>query len=408
MMRVTHVVNSIDLRSGGPIYALRATIEHQLSLGYHVSVITTDMQAGEGGYSRTQFLDTIKNDELWVRIPVEIARAFGRGRPWNHLGFSPWASSRVSLWIREHHPHIVHIHGVFAWISSVACRQCWAGRIPYIMEPYGVYDHKCFRSHLWPLKVAYHYCFTLRELHRCARIRVASNQEGMPFRKSARLNRKVAVIPYGVVIPDDSIDQRYSSEMSPTVVYLSRITKKKRPEWVVLACERVRNSYPNLRLVIAGSDDGHLSALNRIVQQNSRGEWVSVLGFAAGEEKRQLLQRASVFVLPSRDESLGAVVLEAMAHGVPVVVTPGVAAHEYVDAAACGLTVEDSIEAVAEGIRKVLQSDRDELGRRGRAYVAEHLTWPAIVERLDELYRNVLRQGSHSQSAPRVTTSCDG
>jgi len=75
-----------------------------------------------------------------------------------------------------------------------------------------------------------------------------------------------------------------------------------------------------------------------------------------------------------------------------VVVTPGVASHIYVDAAGCGFTVEDSVDAVAEGIRKVLLSDRTELGRRGREYVEKHLTWPAVVDKLDELYQSILQK----------------
>jgi glycosyltransferase involved in cell wall biosynthesis len=50
------------------------------------------------------------------------------------------------------------------------------------------------------------------------------------------------------------------------------------------------------------------------------------------------------------------------------------------------------VDAVAEGIRKVLLSDRTELGRRGREYVEKHLTWPAVVDKLDELYQSILQK----------------
>ncbi|MGQ9918667.1 MAG: glycosyltransferase, partial [Bryobacteraceae bacterium] len=84
----------------------------------------------------------------------------------------------------------------------------------------------------------------------------------------------------------------------------------------------------------------------------------------------------------------GVAVVEAMAHGVPVVVTPGVATGEHVRESGCGIVAEDSVEGVAAAIRDVLLADRRELGRRGREYVAKHLTWPIIAEKVEEMYFN--------------------
>ncbi|MEM4188506.1 MAG: glycosyltransferase, partial [Candidatus Hadarchaeum sp.] len=84
-------------------------------------------------------------------------------------------------------------------------------------------------------------------------------------------------------------------------------------------------------------------------------------------------------------------VVEALARGLPAVVTPGVASHIYVDASGCGQTVEDSLEALAWGIEKVLLADRQTLGRAGRAFVESNLTWSAVCNRLIALYDQVCK-----------------
>lgn len=385
-MRILHVINSIDPRSGGPLYAIRHLVEEQLRRGYALHVVTTDIQAGVGGIPREQFRQSVLTDDVWQRVGLTMTRSVGRGRPWNHLGFTPAARRAIKKAIEELKPDLLHVHGVFGWITSAACRVSYRSRIPFILEPYGAYDPLCLWSHSWPLKWAWHVLWGRWELLHAATIKVASEYEAKPFRKSKNLNHKITVIPYGVTL---SVDMSDGKPNYPLVCFISRITKKKRPEWVVAACEMLRNEFPTLKVVIAGSDDGHRKFLEDFIRRKRAETWVEVHDFVEGDAKKELLRQASVLVLPSRDESFGAIVLEALAAGIPAVVTPGVAAGEHVIRSGCGLLVEDTVQHVAEGICAILKSDRAALGRRGREYVKRHLTWRAVADELEAVYRKV-------------------
>lgn len=388
-LSILHVITTLDPWSGGPCYAIRGLVQEQLAQAHQLALVATDMQAGVGGRPAEQFRDELQRDVLWTRTLFKLVRSFGRGRPWNHLGFAPSAKRAIMSTVEVCNPDVIHVHGVFGWITSAACRVARRLRIPYIVEPYGAYDPICLRANLSPLKYMYHFIWGHKEMHLSSGIRVASRREAEPFRRIGCLRRKLFAIPYGVECdaggsdPPGRTGRRFAC-------YISRIAKKKRPEWAVYACEEVRRLFPALELVIAGSDDGHLPVLNKIVSQSGRSKWVHVRGFVAGPEKRDLLRSASLLVLPSIDESLGAVVLEAMAHSVPVVVTPGVAAGEHVLAAGAGVVADDSVPGVARAIINVLSSEPHELGRRGRQYVEQHLAWPRIAEKVEQMYRQAI------------------
>lgn len=394
-LNIVHVVNSLDPRSGGPIYALRALIRHQLERGHCVTVIATDMQAGVGGLSRQAFRRQIELDPLWKAVHFHLLRSWGRGRPWNHLGLALNAGSVVAD-VLDHCSNaatVVHIHGVFSYLSSLASRACYQRKVPYVLEPYGAYDEACFRSNLWPLKLLYHYLFTRWELRHASVVRVASEFEAKPLRRIVGNERgRIVSIPYGVDLPalDNGCGPAARSS-DPTVGFLSRLAKKKRPEWVIQACAKLRSEFPNLRVWIAGSDDGHRRKVEKVIHSLGAQKWVKLDGFLHGEAKEAFFQAITVLVLPSKDESLGAVVLEALAHGVPAVVTPGVAAHEYVDSSSCGFTVPDAVEEVAQGIRRILLANKCELGRRGREYVEKNLIWPIINEKVERLYMTLIQ-----------------
>src|SRR5262249_4179068 len=82
---------------------------------------------------------------------------------------------------------------------------------------------------------------------------------------------------------------------------------------------------PEAHVWIAGNDED--STVPRLEKQAAGlgiSQRIRFLGFVEGIEKRRLLARASVFVLPSQSENFGNAVLEAMAEGCPVVVSPTV------------------------------------------------------------------------------------
>jgi glycosyltransferase involved in cell wall biosynthesis len=237
--------------------------------------------------------------------------------------------------------------------------------------------------------------FVAKDLRLAAAVQATTPAEENELREQFGLNN-VVVIPHGVAAANDAPTDAAAArralnipERAKVLLYLSRLTPKKRPDWIIQAASQLLSEYPDLFTIFAGPDAGAESQLAAAIASSRLNGQVKRFGFVTGEQKRQLFEAADVLVLPSQSENFGVVVVEAMAHGLPVVVTPGVASHIYVDASGCGLTVDDSVDALTDGIRKILQADKTELGRRGREYVRQHLTWQAVADQLELVYCKV-------------------
>jgi glycosyltransferase involved in cell wall biosynthesis len=122
---------------------------------------------------------------------------------------------------------------------------------------------------------------------------------------------------------------------------------------------------------------------------------VQFSGFLSQPECARRLQQADIFVLPSLFECGGAVVLEAMAVGLPVIATAWGGPLDYLDET-CGILVEPSSrDALIEGFANaILQlgasaSLRQQMGRAGHDRACQHFDWERKIDRILDLYASV-------------------
>ena len=114
-----------------------------------------------------------------------------------------------------------------------------------------------------------------------------------------------------------------------------------------------------------------------------------------GVAKQQLLEQASVFALPSFHENFGVSLVEAMAAGVPALVSRDVHLAEDINAAGAGWIVSPDRAAIAAGLREAV-TDSDERARKGQAAsrLATRFAWPIVAGSLKALYERLTPPGS--------------
>lgn len=127
---------------------------------------------------------------------------------------------------------------------------------------------------------------------------------------------KVRVIPNPIPIQESSSDE---VRKPCSLLFLGRLGQRKGVYDLLNAVAALVPRYPDMRVLLGG--DGELDAVRNQADALGIGGHVALLGWVKGGEKARLLNEATVFVLPSYNEGLPMSVLEAMAHGLPVVST---------------------------------------------------------------------------------------
>jgi len=203
---------------------------------------------------------------------------------------------------------------------------------------------------------------------------------------------RIHVIPHGVRIPAAAALGRVSRERGAgdkrMVLFVGAIQRRKNVARLVKAFERMPKGW---RLTLAGATDGYEAATElRAVEESPRRSDIDVPGYVPAGDLASLYGRASIFAFPSLEEGFGIPVLEAMAHGVPVIASRTSALPEAAGDAAILVDPVNIDQLAAELNRLAADEDlRADYIRRG-LHRARQFPWEAAVEKTWEVYRTLL------------------
>ncbi|MEO1521279.1 MAG: glycosyltransferase, partial [Cyanobacteria bacterium J06633_2] len=145
--------------------------------------------------------------------------------------------------------------------------------------------------------------------------------------------------------------------------------------------------------VIAGTGDSDYEThLKKLLLDTGLVQRTRMVGFVEGNTKALYLQGSDVFALTSHSENFGVAVLEALASGLPAVVTPGVALAHLIEHHQFGIVSALDQEKIAAAILTCLnQPDlMGEMGDRARQFILENYTWDKIASQLIETYDAII------------------
>lgn len=198
---------------------------------------------------------------------------------------------------------------------------------------------------------------------------------------------RIRVIPHGVRMRQTAkpVEPEVRDRM---ILFVGAIQHRKNVVRLVEAFERLPKGW---RLVLAGSTKGYgaESILKRIDASCAR-ERIQVLGYVDESELDQLYRRASIFAFPSLDEGFGIPVLEAMAHGTPVLTSDRPSLREVAGDAALLMDPAD-VNRIEEALMCLIANPElaADLSARGLAR-AKDFTWERAVEATYDLYRELV------------------
>jgi len=220
-----------------------------------------------------------------------------------------------------------------------------------------------------------------------------------------RLGVPVVTVPNGVDVPEQrpwglgSKAEKTVRSGRRTALFLGRIYPVKGLPMLVEAWARVRPDGWLLR--IAGPDEaGHRKVIEKAVSAAGLSDVVSFTGPIGHRMKKSVFFGADLFVLPTHSESFGAVVAEALAHGLPVLTTTG-APWSILPESGCGWWVDATANGIAEGLREATILEPETLqamGAKGRALVIAKFGWKNVADLILCTYKSILSDATARHS----------
>jgi glycosyltransferase involved in cell wall biosynthesis len=361
---------------GGPNVAVRAIARGLVRRGIDVTVATTNA-AG------TQSLD------VPVDTPViddgVVYRYFARSVP-GSWKFS-WPMTRW-LWANAGTYDVVHVHALFSYATIPGCRAAARVPVPYILRPLGTLSDWSLGHRRWK-KRPYYALLERPHLAGASAIHVTSIAEADDVARLGYGDR-ARVIPLGVNVgARPSRRARVPSGGEPLrLLFLSRLHEKKNVPLLLRALAAARGARP-IELTVAGDGDpGYRDHLADLANQLGLRDVVSFAGHVDDMAKERAFATADCFVLPSAHENFGLAVAEALAAGLPAIVTQNVALARDVQSSGAGVVTEPTETALASALVWAAEHPATllEMGDRAWQHASRELSWDTTCVRLAELY----------------------
>jgi glycosyltransferase involved in cell wall biosynthesis len=380
-MRILQVIPSYlpEVRYGGPIFATHSLCKALAARGHDVEVYTASHDGSAPKSGAQRILDGI-------RVNYFASDHLRR------LSWAPGLAEKLSKTIGTF--DIVHLQSAFLWPTWAASRIARRMRVPYVLSPRGMLVKEMIRRRNPLVKSAWIAFAERANVERAGALHVTSELEAKELSAFGWKLPPLANIPNGVdeetATGEISADVRDAIRAQPYALFFGRLSWKKGLDRLLRAFAQTQEGM----LVIAGTDDEGLSdSMRKLANGLGLGARARILPRTIlGADKAALYRAARVFVLPSYSENFGNAVLEAMAAGIPVVVTPDVGAAEIVSRSGGGVIAGGEPELLGPAIAQFM---RDELqartsGAAGRLYVQQNCTWQGVAEKMEALYLSLV------------------
>jgi glycosyltransferase involved in cell wall biosynthesis len=334
-LKILHVISSLNPEGGGPAETLRQFTPELIKLGHDVTAVTLDSP-----------------DAAWINSFPGNVIALGPGKSSYQYtaDLVPWLKKNVSQF------DAVVVRAIWQYHSFAVWKALRGSRIPYVVFTHGMLD-PWFKKQ-YPLKHLKKWLYwpwaEYRVLRDARAVLFSSEEECRLARESFWLYRCTEqVVNYGTSAPPGDSEQQkevfYSAfpetRNKRVFLYLSRIHPKKGCDLLINAFASVAKKDETLHLVMAGPDQtGIKTELEKMANQAGIENRITWTGMISGDLKWGAYHSAEVFVLPSHQENFGIVVAEALACGVPALISNKVNIWQEVLADKAGIVADDTLE----------------------------------------------------------------
>jgi glycosyltransferase involved in cell wall biosynthesis len=217
---------------------------------------------------------------------------------------------------------------------------------------------------------------------------VVANSEGLKeLALETNPQQEISVIHNGIDISEFTPNDRKKTEEYLQLICVSRLIERKGIRYLLQAIGELKHE--NIRLTIVG-DGNQLLELKNLTSKLNIEDKVVFKGYLDHSKLAEAYQQSDIFVLPSLNEGMSNALLEALAAGLPVVVTDTGGTSELLDGNGVLVPMGNS-DTIAEAIRGFMHDPARlrQMGMRSRE-IAEGMSWNSVSGKYFEVYKEIV------------------
>lgn len=286
-------------------------------------------------------------------------------------------------------PDLIIFHEVNNFEYIALYKKLIKEKIPYIIIPHGEISKEALKKKWLKKKIAYFLFFNKFIKNALAVQNLSKGEYDKTF-----IAKNKFISPNGIAIPAECKSVRQGEGMR--LLYIGRL------DWVHKGLDRMINALGVIRdfalknhitLDIYGPDVmGRKAVIQEFTQKNELSDIVKIYDPVFGDAKREEIFNHDVFIQTSRFEGQPLSVLEAMAYGMPCILTQGTNLIEEALSQECAYAAGETPEEIGETIKKAFY-DRcswEEKGAKARKYITENYSWDKVAETTVAEYKKII------------------
>lgn len=393
-MKVLHIIASVSKVRGGTSQAVLDMVEALRFNNIDAEIATTNDDGDN-------LLDVpLQRCIEYKRIPIWFFQRFSPNfKPITEYAFS----SQLTQWLCQNMAKydLIHVHALFSYPSTIAMLIARSQNIPYIVTTHGLLCEWSLQQSTRK-KQTYLKLIERANLNGSQNIHFTSQKEEQEV---SHLGLKASnfVLPLGISLPNNISDARYRLRQKlniprdePVILFLSRLHHKKGLDYLIPALAKIAHHRFTFILAGSGTPDYEAEIESLLVAHGLR-DHTRMVGFVEDETKDILMQGSDLFVLTSHSENFAVSVLESLAVGVPVLVTPGVALASVVKENELGYVPDMNVLAIANALEDYFNNPHlaKKMGDHAQKIIYNNYTWNHISNQLIGKYNQIIKQDKY-------------
>lgn len=391
-MKILQVISSFPpaYSYGGPTKMAYDTSKYLVKRGHDVTVYTTDVYDAE---SRLKYK---KNPMIMDGITVYHFKNTSNNLAKKNVPFAPMMALALSKNIKDF--DVVHINEFRTLQAKFVQYYAKKYGVPYILQPRGTVPtiNKGTHKNLFDLFFGREIINGASKIIATSRVESDQYRDVFPelnYTKVVHIPNPIDIETYSILPKKGEFRKKYSLNNDEKIVlFLSRIHERKGADLLIESFSDLKKELVNVKLVIAGPDEGYLYILKQMIKELDIEIDVIFTGPLYEKDKLEAYVDANVFILPSKDcyESFGNVVLEAFACGTPVIATN-----------VCGVTewlgnsmyiVKADKNQIKNAMLDILNNYElfEKLTFDGKCLITANFGWDNISSQIEGVYNSIL------------------